>query len=162
MPASPPAKPSASMLVQLPGMALAIFFSGSATQRAPLLAKTSGAAPSSASPITMLVARSGISSAKRWTFCQSIASSRSNVSSSASIGRRASRSSAAASPPRICGPLVRTMSPYRPARAAASSSIAPAVMTPFPPLPAMATDTDVPAVTLRAGAPAAPPGSVRA
>ena len=52
---APPARPSASMLVQLPGIALAIFFSGSATQRAPLAAKTSGASPSSASPITRLV-----------------------------------------------------------------------------------------------------------
>ncbi len=53
------------------------------------------------------------------------------------------RSRAAASPPRICGPLVRTIRPYRPARAAASSSIVPAVITPLPPLPAMAIDNEV-------------------
>src|SRR5690606_7063338 len=54
------------------------------------------------------------------------------------------------SPPRICGPLVRTISPYRPARAAASSSIVPAVMTPLPPDPANAIErlagADSPAV----------------
>jgi hypothetical protein len=130
------------MLTQQPGIALAIFFSGRARQFAPLAVKTSGAVPSSASPMTTLPARSGISSPKRLTLPQSIASSRSKWSSSASIGARARRSSAAASPPRICGPLVRTIRPYRPARAAASSSIVPAVMTPLPPLPASARETE--------------------
>ena len=51
------------------------------------------------------------------------------------------RHSAAASPPRICGPLDRTMSPYQPAFAAASSSMFPAVITPAPPLPVTATET---------------------
>ncbi len=148
IPASPPVRPSASMLTQLPGIALAIFFNGSAMQRAPLWVKTPGASPSSASPIIRLAARSGISSAKRFTFCQSIASSRSKLSSSASTASRARRSSAAASPPRICGPLVRTIKPYRPARAAASSSSVPAVITPLPPLPASATETDAPGVPI--------------
>ena len=128
------------MLTQLPA-ALAIFFSGSATQRAPLARRTSGASPSSGSPTSRLPGPSGISSAKRFTFCQSIASSRSKRSSSVSIGVVPRRSSAAASPPRICGPLVRTIRPYRPARAAASSSRVPAVITPLPPLPASAIES---------------------
>ena len=129
------------MLIQLPGSALIIFFSGSAWLRAPLRVNTSGTSPPSASPMTRLPACSGISSAKRCTFCQSIASSRSKRSSSDSSGVLPSRSSAAASPPRICGPLVRTISPYKPAVAAASSSRVPAVITPLPPLPAMAMET---------------------
>ena len=128
------------MLIQLPACDLAVFFSGSVTRRAPVALKTSGTSPSSASPISRLSWVSGISSAKRLTFCQSIASSRSKLSSSDCIGRGDKRSSAAASPPRICGPLVRTIRPYRPARAAASSNSVPAVITPLPPLPAMAID----------------------
>ena len=108
---------------------------------APVRRNTSGTSPPSASPITRLPACSGISSAKRCTFCQSIASSRSKRSSSDSTGAAPRRSSAAASPPRICGPLVRTIRPYRPACAAASSSSVPAVITPLPPLPAMAIDS---------------------
>ena len=88
----------------------------------------------------MLDAFSGISSANRLTFCQSIASSRSNVSPSVSSGWFASRTSAAASPPRICGPLVRTMIPYSPAFAAALRRSVPAVITPLPPLPASAIE----------------------
>ncbi len=128
------------MLVQLPGIALAIFFSGSDTKRAPPARNTAGGSPSSESPTSSPEARIGISSAKRLMFCQSIASSRSKPSSSDSVWVRASRSSAAASPPRICGPLVRTIRPYRPALAAASSSRLPAVITPLPPLPAMAIE----------------------
>jgi len=140
-PASAPARPSTSMLIQLPGSALAIFLSGSATALAPLRRNTSGTSPPSASPMSRLPACSGISSAKRWTFCQSTASSRSKRSSSDSTGVADSRNRAAASPPRICGPLVRTIRPYRPACAAASSSSVPAVMTPLPPLPAIAIES---------------------
>jgi hypothetical protein len=74
-----------------------------------------------------------------------MASSRSNLSSRPSSGKAPSRTSAAASPPRIWGPLVRTMRPYKPAFAAALSSSVPAVITPLPPLPASAIDTLAPA-----------------
>ena len=119
--------------------------------------KTSGTSPSSGSPIITLDASSGISSANRFTFCQSIASRRSKPSSSESSDRWASRSSAAASPPRICGPLVRTMRPYSPALAAASSNSVPAVITPLPPLPAIAIEmlaAPSPGAAPAAGAPA--------
>jgi len=140
MEAIAPATPSATMFVQLPGMPFESFFSGTASARAPLRRNTSGASPSSASPTTIASGRIGISSAKRWMFCQSIASSRSKPSSSESVGVDASRMSAAASPPRICGPLVRTINPYSPAFAAASSRSVPAVITPLPPLPAIAIE----------------------
>ncbi len=57
------------------------------------------------------------------------------------MGCVAMRISAAASPPRICGPLERTISPYQPACAAASRSRLPAVITPAPPEPHSATQT---------------------
>jgi hypothetical protein len=139
-PASAPDRPSASMLIQLPAMSLAIFLSGSATECAPECRNTCGTSPPSVSQMTMEPACRGISSAKRFTFCQSIASSRSKLSSSDSTGVVESRTSAAASPPRICGPLVRTIRPYSPAWAAASRSSVPAVMTPLPPLPAIAIE----------------------
>ena len=137
------------MLVQLPLISFAVFLSGSAIWRAPLCVNTSGVSPSSASPMTTLSAVSGISSAKRLTFCQSMASSTSNASSSVSIGLRPRRTSAAASPPRICGPLVRTMRPYQPAFAAAPTSSVPAVITPLPPLPARAIEMLCAAAAMR-------------
>ncbi len=99
------------MLTQLPGMALAIFFSGSTCAFAPPARKTGGISPPSLSPMARLPACSGISSAKRFTFCQSTASSRSKWSPRLCSGCGPSRTSAAASPPRICGPLVRTIRP---------------------------------------------------
>lgn len=84
---------------------------GTATAFAPVFTKAAGASPSASSPTMRLAGPSGISSAKRCTFCQSSASSTSKRSSSDSTGVAEMRTSAAASPPRICGPLVRTISP---------------------------------------------------
>ena len=52
---------------------------------------------------------SGISAAKRSTLCQSTAASTAKLSSWASVGKVQTRTMAAASPPRICGPLVRVI-----------------------------------------------------
>ena len=145
-PMSPAASPSATMFGQLPGIDFASCFIGTFTQRAPRPRYASGGVPWSGSATIRLAASSGISSAKRWVFCQSIAISASNRSSRQSIGCGAKRSSAAASPPRICGPLERTIRPYQPAFAAASSSMLPAVITPAPPEPQTATETVVRAV----------------
>jgi hypothetical protein len=59
----------------------------------------------------MLSGPSGSSVAKRPTFCQSMAASTWKRSSCASVANVDTRTMAAASPPRICGPLVRVMSP---------------------------------------------------
>jgi hypothetical protein len=128
------------MLTQPPPAALAVFFSGSACSRAPWRRKTSGASPASA------VADQQAARADRDLVAEAVqvlpVDGQQHVEAIIQRGHRAApmRSSAAASPPRICGPLVRTIRPYRPARAAASSSSVPAVITPAPPLPAMATE----------------------
>ncbi len=57
-----------------------------------------------------------------------------------STGWSASRNSAAASPPRICGPSVRVDSPCQPAALAASSRKLPVVSAPAPPLPMIAIE----------------------
>ena len=108
------------------GMRLTIFFSGGHEAARPSRAKTAGVSPSSASPITMrLAACSGISSAKRLTLPQSIASSRSK----AVVERGCTGGGDAQQRGRLAAadlrPLVRTIRPYRPALAAASSSIVP-------------------------------------
>ena len=148
-PISSAVSPSATMFGQLPGIAFASCFNGRFTQRAPRARYASGGAPWSGSATIRLASSSGISSAKRWMFCQSIAISASKRSPRQSIGCGAKRSSAAASPPRICGPLDRTISPYQPARAAASSSMLPAVITPAPPEPQIASETVVRGVSRR-------------
>ena len=62
------------------------------------------------------------------------------VGQSISTGSTASRSRAAASPPRICGPMVRVNSPCQPAAQAVSSRESPVVSAPAPPLPMIAIE----------------------
>ncbi|EGW54049.1 hypothetical protein TevJSym_ar00640 [endosymbiont of Tevnia jerichonana (vent Tica)] len=50
------------------------------------------------------------------------------------------RTIAADSPPRICGPAERIITPCRPASAAASSRMRPVVTAPLPPEPVMAIE----------------------
>ena len=73
--------------------------------------KPAGGSPCAGSPTSRLPAVRGISEVKRLTFCQSIAASTWKQSSWLSEAKVDTRSIAAASPPRICGPLVRVISP---------------------------------------------------
>src|SRR5262249_18415393 len=82
-----------------------------------------------------------ISAPKRCALSQSIPMTRSNWSGRHSIVCEPSRSNAAASPPRICGPTVRARRPCQPPALAASSRKFPAVKAPAPPLPIIATET---------------------
>ena len=70
---SPASTPSATMFGQAPWISAAIFFNAIGMYRAPLFRNTSGGAPCAGSPIRTLCGPSGISAAKRPTFCQSIA-----------------------------------------------------------------------------------------
>jgi hypothetical protein len=107
----PASTPSATMFGQASGIPAASAFQGAGAWRAPLRAKTSGGAPCAGSPTMRLSGPSGSSAAKRATFCQSIAASTWKASSWPSPGKVDTRSIAAASPPRICGPLVRVIRP---------------------------------------------------
>ena len=65
---------------------------------------------------------------------------KSNWSGRLSTGSAAKRSNAAASPPRICGPMVRVNTPCQPTALAASNRKLPVVSAPVPPLPTMAME----------------------
>jgi len=81
-----------------------------------------------------------ISSPNRSMFFQSIASNRSQWARSEAMGSGDRQIIAATSPPRIWGPLERTMCAYQPLSPAASNSALPTVITPAPPLPATVID----------------------
>jgi len=122
------------------GMSLASAFIGTSMTSNPSSRTTAGVAPASGSAMMRLSGRSGISSAKRSAFCQSSASQRSKLSFMHSMGRGPSRISAAASPPRICGPKERRMMPKQPFLPARLNNNSPAVIEPAPPDPVTAMD----------------------
>ena len=91
--------------------------------------------------MTMPPGATGMAVMKRSAFFQSSATRMLKSRAMQKAGRVDRRTSAAASPPRICGPTERVDSPCQPDLPAASSNMAPAVMAPLPPVPTMAKAT---------------------
>ena len=100
-----------------------------------------GGLPAVGSQITRPPFATGIALMKRSAFFQSMATRMSKSLDIVAAGSVESRTSAAASPPRICGPTDRFISPYQPALPAASSRILPDVTAPAPPVPTIAKET---------------------
>jgi hypothetical protein len=128
-------------------MARASAFISTSSSVAPEAAMIVGHRTEAGSPISRLSESSMISSAKRSALFQSMAMTASKRSSMHATGRVDRRTKAAASPPRICGPTERVIRPYQPQRPAASSKRPAAVSEPAPPLPRMARQMLVRAVS---------------
>ena len=134
-------KPTAIMFSRPPLIAFAISPIGHSTIVQLLSINTRGGSPAAGSAITNPPSATGIAFIKRSAFFQSNATRMSNSFDMQKAGCVDRRTSAAASPPRICGPTERFNSPCKPALPAASNRIDPAVIAPIPPEPTMANDT---------------------
>jgi len=140
-PIRPATNPTVIMFSRPPGMSLALSFISQVSITTPMSVTTFGTAPDAGSATTIPPSATGMSPMNRSAFFQSIATRISKSLLMHSAGLVASRTRAAASPPRICGPTERFSKPYQPHRPAASSRIDPAVIAPAPPVPTIANET---------------------